>query len=96
MEHIVQFGITIDDSAIKQRVEAQALDQIVAKFTAEMKANMPKKYGDVDWNRVAYNVIRDFIDENRNEIIAEMKAALIERVTRTKAYREAVEALKEE
>lgn len=97
MEHIVQFGITIDDSAIKQRVEAQALDQIVSKFTAEMKANLPKKYGDVDWNRVAYNAIRDFIDENKTEIIEEMKAALIEKVARTKAYREAVgEALKEE
>ena len=96
MEHIIQFGITIDDNAIKQRVEAQALDQVVSKFTSEMKANLPKKYGDIDWSRVAYDAVSDFIDENKAEIIEEMKAALIEKVTRTKAYREAVgEVLKE-
>lgn len=90
MEHIVQFGIAIDDNAIKQRVEAQALDQVVSKFVAEMKANLPRKYGDIDWGSVAYRAVRDFIDENKAEIIEEMKAALVEKVTRTKAYREAV------
>ena len=96
MEHIVQFGISIDDNAIKQRVEAQALDQVVSKFTSEMKSNLPKKYGSIDWSRVAYDAVSDFIEENKAEIIAEMKAALIEKVTRTKAYREAIgEALEE-
>lgn len=90
MEHIVQFGIAIDDNAIKQRVEAQALDQVVSKFVAEMKANLPKRYGDTDWTRVACDAVSDFINENKGEIIEEMKTALIEKVTRTKAYREAV------
>lgn len=90
MEHIVQFGITIDDEAIKKRIEANALDQVVSKFVAEMKANLPKKYGQIDWSRTAYEAVQEFICDHKSEIIEEAKIALIENVKRTKAYREAV------
>lgn len=88
MEHIVQFGVTIDDDAIKKNVEAQALNALVEKLTAEIKSNLPKRYGTVDWNRVAYNCIEEFIGQNKAEIMDMAADRLVEKVARTKAWRE--------
>lgn len=30
MEHIIQFGVTIDDDAIKKNIEKNAVDKLVA------------------------------------------------------------------
>lgn len=92
MEHIVQFGITIDDDAIRRNIETNAMNAVVDSITREIKANLPKRFGVTDWQRVCYDSISHFIEENKAEIMQEMTKALIEKVGRTKAYKEAVEA----
>ena len=87
-EHIIQFGFTIDDDAIKKNVEAQALSAVVEKLSAEIKSNLPKRYGSVDWDRVAYNCVESFIDENKSEIMDMAANRLVESVKRTKVWKE--------
>ena len=91
MEHIIQFGITIDDDAIKKNIEANALDAVVRTFTDEMKRNLPKSYygsSNVDWKAVANNCVQDFLEKNRDEIMDIAADRLVEKVMRTKAWRE--------
>ena len=91
MEHIIQFGITIDDDAIKKNVEASALNATVKMLTDELKASLPKTYGrSVDWNRVAYNCVEEFIEQNKAEIMDLAANKLVEKVYRTKAWKERV------
>lgn len=90
MEHIIQFGITIDDDAIKKNIEANALAAVVDAFVGEMKRNLPKAYygNNVDWKAVACNCVQDFIERNRDEIMDIAADRLVEKVMRTKAWRE--------
>ena len=89
MEHIIQFGITIDDDAIKKNVEANAMNEIVKSFVNEMKSNLPKAWGGrVDWDRVAYGCVDKFLDKNKAEIMELAANRLVEKVYRTKAWRE--------
>lgn len=90
MEHIIQFGITIDDDTIRKNVEANALAAVVETFVGEMKRNLPKAYyGDnVDWRAVADDCVQDFIEKNRDEIMDIAADRLVEKVMRTKAWRE--------
>lgn len=89
MEHIVQFGITIDDDAIRKNIEKNAMDAVVKAFVGEMKSNLPKSYGGrVDWNRVAWDCIDEFIEQNKAEIMDIAAEKLVEKVKRTKAWRE--------
>ena len=90
MEHIIQFGITIDDDAIRKNIEANALAAVVETFVSEMKRNLPKAYygSNVDWRAVANNCIQDFVEKNRDEIMDIAADRLVEKVMRTKAWRE--------
>ena len=88
MEHIIQFGVTIDDDAIRKNVEANAMSAITNEFVAEMKSRLPKRYGTVDWDRVAFNCVEEFIEQNKTEIMDMAADRLVEKVHRTKAWRE--------
>ena len=90
MEHIIQFGVTIDDDAIKKNIEANALAAVVENFTDEMKRHLPKAYygNNVDWRAVANDCLQDFVEKNRDEIMDIAADRLVEKVMRTKAWRE--------
>ena len=45
MEHIVQFGITIDDQALKDRIEHNATKQIVGTIADDIKEKLFNRYG---------------------------------------------------
>ena len=85
----MQFGVTIDDDAIRKNVEANAMDAVIKAFVEEMKSNLPKTYGGgVNWSRVAYECVEKFIDENKSEIMDLAADKLVEKVSRTKAWRD--------
>lgn len=92
MEHILQFAIGIDDEAIRRRVEESAYRDVVKSLTDEAKSALPKRYGDaVDWRNLVDDVVRDFVSEHKDEIVAAAADRLHESMRRTKAVREAVE-----
>ena len=97
MEHIVQFGITIDDEHIKQHIEELALDQVVADIKGDICRTLPKGYGRdkdgnpiVNWERIAEDSLRDILDEQdvRERIVERAAEMLVDKVSRTKAWRE--------
>ena len=44
MEHVVQFGINIDDTAIAEAVKRDAYKEIIKKLTDEARKALPREY----------------------------------------------------
>ena len=97
MEHIVQFGINIDDEAIKRAVmesgvktiEAQIKQAIINKvFTAYRYGNAnPASDPLSTW---AQNLVADTLAENRDAIISQAAAILADKMGRSVKVREAI------
>ena len=80
MEHIVQFGISIDDSAIARRIEENAYQAVLGNVKNEMwksiKENIRQKgygwrYDGVDWSEFAKPMVKEIIEEHEGEILAQ-------------------------
>lgn len=91
MEHIIQFGVTIDDDAIKKNIEKNAVDKLVADIKKEVRDEIFIGSG---WNRgLSYKVqeiIKEALAEYKDEIIKEATAELVETMKRSKKYKEAL------
>lgn len=97
MEHIVQFGINLDDNAISKSIVAQATEEC-RKAINELKGNT---YYSKDGVRaiVAYEAslqIKRLIKENREEIISRAVKDVANSIARTKVFREAAGTFAEE
>lgn len=91
MEHIVQFGISIDDKAIQKRMEESAYDDVIKALTEDAKESFPKEYyrsPKIDWRAITNHVIEKFFDENKEKIIQIAANSLTEKLFRTKAVKE--------
>ena len=93
MEHIVQFGISIDDKTIQKRLEENAYEDIINRLI-ENTENGLKKTGpfynanQIDWTYYVNEAMDRFIDANREQIIERAAELLKDSYVRTKAYRE--------
>lgn len=91
MEHIIQFGITIDDDAIKKNIEKNAVDKLVTDIKKEVRDEIFVGSG---WNRgLSYKVqeiIKEAMAEYKDEIIKEATAEIVETLKRSKKYKEAL------
>ena len=91
MEHIVQFGITIDDDVIKKNIEKNAVDKLVTDIKKEVRDEIFVGSG---WNRgLSYKVqeiIKEAMAEYKDEIIKEATAEIVETMKRSKKYKEAL------
>ena len=100
MEHIIQFGIGIDDEAIIKRVEAKAEDTIMQEIRHDAKAAIfkPMYPNNSAFTRNPTDFfdekIDQFLKENKDEIIKMTADRLAERLARTKAARELKEGKK--
>lgn len=98
MEHIVQFGINIDDEAIKRAVLESGVKTIEAQIKREIVNQVfeARYYGDnanpkVDKLRTwAQNVVFDMLAENKDAIINQAAVILAEKMSRSTKAREAI------
>ena len=98
MEHIVQFGINIDDEAIKRAVLESGVKTIEAQIKREIVNQVfeARYYGDsanpkVDKLRTwAQNVFFDMLAENKDAIINQAAVILAEKMSRSTKAREAI------
>ena len=96
IEHIVQFGITIDDEQIKKTIEKNAMQQVVATFRNDIIKEMIGKnnYTKSDYSTMMWNAINEqvetFLDENREEIIKMSSDKLAEKLAKTKKVKDMV------
>ena len=100
MEHVVQFGINIDDTAIAEAVKRDAYKEIIKKLTDEARKALPRKYeyggygkGEVDWRGIigeeVENRVGAIIDEKADEIVEMAVKRVYDSITRRKPFREA-------
>lgn len=91
MEHIVQFALGIDDEAIKANVEKNAEQSIISDIGKDVRKELFK--GD-RWNSsitsFAEVCIEKYLDSIKGEIIDAAAERLADKLSRTKAGREAV------
>jgi hypothetical protein len=91
MEHIIQFGVTIDDDAIKKNIEKNAVDKLVEDIKKEVRNEIFVGPG---WNRgLSYKVqeiIKEALAEYKDEIIKDATAELVDTMKRSKKYKEAL------
>lgn len=96
MEHIVNFGISLDDSAIERLVVEKATEQVKRELMENISRNMPqKRYYDnaVDWPQAAADMLQGWFEENRDELMEMAATKLADKAFRSKAWRERYEML---
>lgn len=88
MEHVVQFGINIDDDVISQAVVNEATKQIVAELKEQMfiRSYYDNKYHDL--SKAACNTIQDWLENHKDEIIDKTVAELVEILKNRKAFKD--------
>lgn len=101
MEHMVNFGIVIDDDAITKLVE----ENIVKQVSADILAKVEKEPGDlptvtsfrglhmyadhrVNWSKLVQQAVDGMAEEWKDEVIERTANMLYESVKRTKKYKE--------
>lgn len=96
MEHIVQFGISIDDDAIKKSIEKNVMSQVANSIRNDaMKAIVGrKKCTDFEYTEklkaIIETVANEFLENNRDEIIEVTSKKLVDRLSKTKAVKDLV------
>lgn len=96
MEHVVQFGINIDDSAIAEAINRDAYKDVIKQLKEEAHRDLPSKYyhgGGVDWD----GMFRDSIDKEvaaivsakHDEIVEMAVKSVCNSLTRRKSFRDA-------
>lgn len=93
MEHIVQFGISIDDDAIKKSIEKNVMNQVASVIKQDvMKSIVGKKEcSNYEYTTKLREIItvttEEFLENNREDIIEETAKKLVERLAKTKAVK---------
>jgi len=93
MEHIIQFGITIDDDAIKKHIEEKATKQVVDSISQSIKDRLFRYNG---FTYDAQKMFGELLDKYKDEIIANATAQVVDSIKRSKKYKEALAKVAEE
>ncbi len=93
MEHIIQFGITIDDDAIKKRVEEKATKQVTDSISQSIKDKLFRYNG---FSYDAQEMFAELLDKYKDEIIANATSQVVDSIKRSKKYKEALAKVAEE
>ena len=97
MEHIVQFGVNIDDDAIRRTIENNIQRKVEEQILEDVRTRITgtATYSNWSYSERLRNLISDattkFMEDNKDEIIEETSKKLVERLVKTKAVREMVD-----
>lgn len=89
MEHIVQFGITVDDDAIKNLIVNKASETVINEIKRELGVN-DRYYSDNVVNKMVSNEVQNQFNLHKEEIIEATAKVLAEKLIKTKLVRERV------
>lgn len=88
MEHIIQFGVTVDDEAIKKEIIKQAANTVTTEIKREL--GIDNYYSDKIIKRMVNNEVTELFNTHKDAIIAEAGKQLAEKLARTKAVKEKI------
>lgn len=92
MEHIIQFGISIDDDCIRKKVEEQATHSVIRQISSNVENAVKEKWGYTrrdHWREIVADQANKFVEEHKGEIIDTAIGLIAEKMQKSKAYREA-------
>lgn len=100
MEHIVQFGINLDDASIAEAVKRGAYKEVVKQLTDEARKALPRKYdyrsydnGEVDWRGIIDKEVEKrvsaIISDKSDKIVEMAVKRVYDSIIRRKPFREA-------
>lgn len=84
MEHIVQFGVSIDDSAIQRRVEDSCVEAIKKKMTSCFFDN----YSNPKF--ATEEIIKDWLDVHKDEVIQRAAEIITEKMYKSTKVRQSI------
>ena len=98
MEHILQFGISIDDDAIKRNVERVTTDKLASQLKDEIRSTIlcDKGWGGSGFTDMAEEIIRDVMNEYKEDILERAVQMVVDTIKHSKKYREALINIAEE
>lgn len=102
MEHILQFGINIDDETIKKNILKNAEEQVIKDISYDVKAALFEKsyYGRNDFTKTPTMFLTkkldDFLAENKDEILELVTDKLAEKLSKTKKAKETLDVVLKE
>lgn len=94
MEHILQFGVNIDDDAIRKTVEAKVTTEIKSEIKRSVRNKLINTWGDFTPNM--RDIIREVVEEYKDEIISRASEDVANSMKRSKKYKEALASIVEE
>lgn len=96
MEHVVQFGINIDDDAIKKAIERNVMMQVAGQIKGDVMKSITgkKEYTNYEYTERLKQIVEEttseFLETNKDEIIEATACKLTERLMKTKAVKDMV------
>ena len=94
MEHILQFGISIDDERIKSSVEDAAVKQLAQDLREQIFVTNRWNDNINGLNTLTEDIVKGVFAEHKDEIIRMAAELVAESMKRTKKYKEAVSQIK--
>lgn len=91
-EFLIPFEI--DTTAIEQRLESNAYDEVTKELTKKFESSLPRRYGSTDWGSVSWMAIEKFIDKHADEIIDMTVLLLAEKVGNRKRWRDVLKDIR--
>ena len=88
MEHIIQFGITIDDDTIKKRVENAAVKEIAEDLRNQIFATNTWNGAIRGFNDATESIVKNVFAEYKDEIIRLAAEMVADSMKRSKIYKE--------
>lgn len=93
MEHVIQFGVTIDDKKIEDTIIEQASNRIteeVYKFTK------PNWKDDSEFVKICKNEIKSYMDKNMDKIIDKLIKEMAKNALNRKAVKSTISNIEKE
>ena len=90
MEHIIQFGVTIDDDMIQKHIIDKASGEIIAQVQKDINGSY---YEPSLINRLVNKETQEFLEVHKDEIIEQASKKLADRLARTKVVKEATQKM---
>ena len=100
MEHIVQFGISVDDDAIVKSIEKNVEKKVIDHICEEVNSLIKGRWGYQGELEPLRNMIKTQLDrilmENKDYILENASKILADRLARSKAGKQLLEDLAKE
>lgn len=93
MEHIIQFGVTIDEDKIVKMATDRASNAIIADIHKEIDEYTKIRWDESRLDRIFREECKKVVDENKEHILQEAIARLTYNLSKTKAVKAMIEEL---